>query len=109
MTTVAPQVAAARLIAQLDAMRDSAAGLQTNRGNGGSGEFGALMRHYVDQVNNAQQQAKTLAADFESGARDVQLLDVMASLQKSRIAFEALTQVRNRFLSAYQEIMNMQV
>jgi flagellar hook-basal body complex protein FliE len=109
MTAIDPQAAAASLIAQLDSMRDNAAGLQTNRNAGSSGDFSALIRHYIDEVNGVQQQATTLAADFESGARDVQLLDVMVSLQKSRIAFEALTQVRNRFLSAYQEIMNMQV
>ncbi|MDH3712554.1 MAG: flagellar hook-basal body complex protein FliE [Gammaproteobacteria bacterium] len=109
MTAVDPQAAATSLIAQLDSMRDNAAGLQADRKAGSGGDFSAVFRQYIDQVNSVQQQATALAADFESGARDVQLLDVMVSLQKSRIAFEALTQVRNRFLSAYQEIMNMQV
>ena len=109
MNAVDPQMAAARLLEQLHSMRDSAGAMQANRSASANSDFGAVMKHYVDQVNAAQQQAKTLAADFESGAGDVQLLDVMVSLQKSRIAFEALTQVRNRFLSAYQEIMNMQV
>ena len=108
MSAVDPQAAASQLVAQLNSMRDNAAGLQSNRGDE-TGDFGAVMRHYINQVNQAQQQATSVAAEFESGARDVQLLDVMVSLQKSRIAFEALTQVRNRFLSAYQEIMNMQV
>ena len=91
-------------------MREGAAtGMRTDAGAAARSDFGALIKHYIDQVNDAQQQARTLAADFESGAQNVQLLDVMVSMQKSRIAFEALTQVRNRFLSAYQEIMNMQV
>ena len=109
MTAIDPRMDAARLIEQLNSMRDSAAGLQANRNTEAGSDFSALIRHYMGEVNNAQQQATTVAADFESGAGDVQLLDVMVSLQKSRIAFEALTQVRNRFLSAYQEIMNMQV
>jgi len=109
MTAVDPRMEAARLIDQLNSMRDSAAGLQANRDTAPGGDFGSLLHHYIGEVNSTQQQATTLAANFESGASDVQLLDVMVSLQKSRIAFEALTQVRNRFLIAYQEIMNMQV
>ena len=109
MNSIDPQMAAARLIDQLQSMRDSAAGARVEQTAAVQSDFGALIKHYVNQVNDAQQQAKTLAADFESGASNVQLLDVMVSMQKSRIAFEALTQVRNRFLSAYQEIMSMQV
>ncbi|MDH3451155.1 MAG: flagellar hook-basal body complex protein FliE, partial [Gammaproteobacteria bacterium] len=107
MATIDPGVSSARLIEQLNSLRDSAAGLQQSEKTVSSTDFAALMRQYVDKVNGAQQQAATLAADFEAGARDVQLLDVMVSMQKSRIAFESLVQVRNRFLSAYQEIMNM--
>lgn len=104
-----PGIAAARLIGQLQSLRASAAGTPAE-GTGPSGsDFAALMRQYVDQVNQTQQRSASLAADFEAGARDVELLDVMVSMQRSRIAFEALVQVRNRFLSAYQEIMNMQV
>jgi len=30
-------------------------------------------------------------------------------MQKASISFQAITQVRNKLLSAYQEVMNMQV
>ena len=33
--------------------------------------------------------------------------DVMISIQKANISFQAATQVRNRLVSAYQDIMNM--
>jgi flagellar hook-basal body complex protein FliE len=33
----------------------------------------------------------------------------MVALQKASISFQAMTQVRNKLLSAYQEVMNMQV
>jgi flagellar hook-basal body complex protein FliE len=33
----------------------------------------------------------------------------MIATQKASLAFEAVTEVRNRVLTAYQEIMNMQV
>ena len=109
MNGIDPQMAATRLIEQLNSMRDSAAGARVEQTAAVQSDFGALIKHYINQVNDTQQQAKAAAADFESGIGNVQLLDVMVSMQKSRIAFEALTQVRNRFLSAYQEIMNMQV
>jgi flagellar hook-basal body complex protein FliE len=37
------------------------------------------------------------------------LSDAVVAMQKASLEFEAVTQVRNRLLSAYQEIMNMQV
>ena len=46
---------------------------------------------------------------FELGAPDTNLQDVMVSLQKANISFETMVQVRNKLVSAYQEIMNIQV
>ena len=40
---------------------------------------------------------------------DASLPEVMIAVQKASVSFEAVTQVRNKLLSAYQEIMNMQV
>jgi flagellar hook-basal body complex protein FliE len=45
---------------------------------------------------------------FESG-EDVPLTDVVLSMQKSSLAFEATLQVRNKILKAYEDIMNMPV
>jgi flagellar hook-basal body complex protein FliE len=39
----------------------------------------------------------------------VNLQEVMASLAKANLSFQTMVQVRNRLVSAYQEIMNMQV
>ena len=50
-----------------------------------------------------------MARSFELGAPEVQLHDVMISLQKANISFQQTVQVRNRLVAAYQEIMNMQV
>ena len=33
----------------------------------------------------------------------------MVNLQKANLSFQQMTQVRNRLVSAYQDIMNMQV
>jgi flagellar hook-basal body complex protein FliE len=71
--------------------------------------FSVLLRKQFDGVNSSQQHAAKLAELFEIGDENVSLVDVMIAGQKSRVAFSALVEVRNKMLSAYQEIMNMQV
>jgi flagellar hook-basal body complex protein FliE len=60
-------------------------------------------------VAPAQQEADKLSKSFEQGAPGVELQDVMISLQKANISFQTMVQVRNKLVTAYQEIMNMQV
>ncbi len=99
------------LIGELERMRalaqNESAPLQALE-NPDSG-FSALMRKQIDDVNSAQQHAVKLSELFEIGDESVSLVDVMIAGQKSRVAFSALVEVRNKMLSAYQEIMNMQV
>lgn len=73
------------------------------------GGFGALLRQQVEDVNALKQESKALAQAFELGDPNVSLVDVMISAQKSSVSFTALTEVRNKFLNAYQEIMSMSV
>jgi flagellar hook-basal body complex protein FliE len=47
------------------------------------------------------------AEDFELGKPGVALNDVMVDLQKANVAFQTGLQVRNRLVSAYQEVMNL--
>ena len=63
----------------------------------------------MDQVNNVQQHAAKLARDFELGAPDANLTEAMISMQKASISFQYTLQVRNKMVSAYQDIMNMPV
>ena len=70
--------------------------------------FSDMMKQAVDKVNETQMQASSLRKSFELG-ENVDLAQVMIAAQKSRISFEALTQVRNKLLTAYQDVMNMSV
>jgi flagellar hook-basal body complex protein FliE len=72
-------------------------------------DFSSLLKSAVDEVNNAQMDAKQLSRQFEAGNPDVNLQDVVLSLQKASLSFQTMVQVRNKLVSAYQEIMNMQV
>jgi flagellar hook-basal body complex protein FliE len=73
------------------------------------GSFASVMKQGLSQVNQAQQSADSLATAFQRGAPGVELADVMIEMQKASVSFRAVTEVRNRMVSAYQEIMNMQI
>ncbi len=75
----------------------------------GGMNFSKVLQQSLEQVNQAQQTSGQLATRFEQGAPDVSLSDVVIAQQKAGLQFEAVTQVRNRLVAAYQEIMNMQV
>ena len=74
-----------------------------------SNSFANLMTKAIDQVNETQKEAGQLSKAFEMGDSSVDLAEVMIAVQKSRISFQALTEVRNKLLSAYQDVMNMPV
>jgi len=71
--------------------------------------FSDMMVKAVDNVNDTQKTAASLGQRFEMGDESVDLAQVMVSMQKARVSFEALTEVRNKLLTAYQDVMNMPV
>lgn len=72
-------------------------------------DFGALLKESIDKVNQNQQEAAKLAGSFETGESNTDLVEVMLALQKADLSFKAMTEVRNRLVNAYQEIMNMPI
>lgn len=71
--------------------------------------FGEALKASLDQVNQSQQKAEQLGQAFMTGDDKVSLSDMMISMQKANIQFQATVQVRNKLVSAYHDIMNMQV
>jgi flagellar hook-basal body complex protein FliE len=78
-------------------------------GAGAQVDFGDLIKRAIDGVNETQMSSSALAERFELGDPGVDLVRVMVEMQKARVSFEAVAQVRNKFVEAYREIMNMQV
>ena len=72
-----------------------------------SGGFAGELKKSLDRISDAQQNASSQAEAFELGKPGVALNDVMVDIQKAGIGFQMGLQVRNRVVSAYQEIMNM--
>lgn len=78
-------------------------------GEAGAADFGRILKSTLDQVSRAQMDAQKLAQDFSAGTGNASLQDVMLSLQKANLSFQQMVQVRNKLVSAYHDIMNMQV
>jgi flagellar hook-basal body complex protein FliE len=72
-------------------------------------EFSDALKNALGSVNDSMQQADALGEKFIKGDNSVSLSDVMISGQKAGIAFQATMQARNKLVSAYHDIMNMQV
>lgn len=97
-----------QMVSQLRAVAAQAGQTSASVESGGQ-DFSVLLKAALDQVNTAQQDAKQLGQQFELGDPNANLQDVVLSLQKASVSFQTMVQVRNKLVSAYQEIMNMQV
>ncbi|MCP4302385.1 MAG: flagellar hook-basal body complex protein FliE [Gammaproteobacteria bacterium] len=71
--------------------------------------FGDMLKTTLNAVNEAQQHASDLKIGFANGTSDKSLAEVMIASQKADLSFRAATEVRNKLVSAYQDIMNMPV
>ncbi len=101
---------AALYAAEATRMRAStraAAGTEAAAVQGGG--FANALQGALNQVNQAQQQAEESARQFQLGNPKVSLEEMMIAGQTANISFQTLVQTRNRLVTAYNEIMNMQV
>lgn len=97
----------------LDAMNNNTPAISSDNAiqsvNKSGSNFGDLLKDAVNSVNDIQQKAGAERNAFEMGDRSVTLAQTMITSSKAGIAFDATVQVRNKFLEAYKEIMNMPV
>jgi len=70
--------------------------------------FSSMLKDAVQSVNETQLESGRLSNAFVKG-EEQDLVKVMVSMQKANISFQALTQVRNKVATAYQDIMNMPI
>jgi flagellar hook-basal body complex protein FliE len=83
---------------------------QMDRGAAAPGvSFASELKAAIGKISDTQQTARKQAHDFEIGVPGISLNDVMVDLQKSSISLQMGVQVRNKLVSAYQEVMNMAV
>jgi len=72
-------------------------------------DFAEALHNTLQGVSDRSAEAQALGRRFTMGDDTVSLSDTMVAMQKSSIAFQATVQVRNKLVSAYHDIMNMQV
>ncbi len=101
-------VTRASILAQIRSLNDAAAELSPPPVAGGE-DFAATLKASLSSVNELQHQSNDMAVRFQTGVDDTSVVDVMLASQKSSLAFHAATEVRNKLITAYQEIMNMPV
>ncbi|WP_448218148.1 flagellar hook-basal body complex protein FliE [Endozoicomonas sp. 2B-B] len=70
--------------------------------------FGNLLQQAIEKVNDLQQHSSSMMHNIETGESD-DLIGTMLAMQKSSISFQALMQVRNKAVTAYEDIMRMQI
>ena len=74
-----------------------------------SGEdFGKMLMDVIKDVNSAQNNASEMQNAFMTG-QNVELHELMISMERAGLAMELTLQVRNKLLDAYQELSRMQV
>lgn len=97
---------------QMQALATQAAGAQAPGPQAAgvvSGSFAGELQAAIHRVNQLQQTASARSDAFQAGEPGVALNDVMVDMQKASVAFQMGVQVRNRLVSAYKEVMSMQV
>lgn len=97
-----------QMVAQLRAVAAQAS-QATEVQNAAAVDFSALLKNALADTNAAQLEARELSRQFATGDPNASLEEVVLTLQKASVSFQTMVQVRNKLVSAYQEIMNMQV
>ncbi|TKI08278.1 flagellar hook-basal body complex protein FliE [Martelella alba] len=92
---------------QLRQAARAAGGISETPDAGGS--FAAQLSAALDNISATQNKYGAEAQAYAVGSPSVGLNDVMVDMQKSSIALQTGVQVRNKLVSAYQDIMNMSV
>ena len=75
----------------------------------GGGGFKTAMAQALQGVSQQQLEAQRLQRELTLDNPAVSVEETMLAMQKANIGFQAALQVRNRLLSAYTDVMNMQV
>ena len=73
------------------------------------GGFAGAMTQALKSVSAQQLQAQGLQRELQLDNPTVSLEQTMVAMQKAQIGFQATLAVRNQFVRAYTDIMNMQV
>ena len=93
---------------QISKTNDPFAKLGVERGQGGPNKAAASVDTALQQVSDFQHNADQMVIDLATG-RETNIHNTMVELEKADIALKYTVQLRNRALTAYEELMRIQV
>ena len=73
----------------------------------GERSFQDILKESIDQVNNLQKEADFMVEKFFKGEAKEE--EVTIAAKKAQLAFEALMQIRNKLVDAFEEIQRMRI
>ncbi len=88
--------------------KDGPGALPQPRQEGEGVGFGDTLRNAIEQVDGDQKQAAEQVTAFVSGEQE-NVYEVMIAMNQAQLSFQMMTEVRNKMLDTYQELMRMQV
>lgn len=83
----------------------TSSGVGKGTGSSAGGDFGSALKSAIQGVDQYQQDANTAVQQFLKG--NGELHNVALATQRAEMTFDLGLQVRNKVVSAYQEIMKM--
>ena len=97
---------------RLASLGGAAEGMMPGLGNAGGaagegGGFAAMLEQVVGAVGEAGARADSETMQAVQGKGDI--VDVVTAVAESEVALETLVSVRDRMISAYEEIMRMPI
>jgi len=97
------------------ALEKAAASIESSGSSSGSsagptpeGSFAQTLKDSINEINNIQQQADQAVSNLVEG-KSQDLHQTMIAVEKADLSFQLMMQVRNKILSAYEEIQRMQI
>ncbi len=70
--------------------------------------FAEILKKSLDEVNKLQNRADESIKDIAAGKMD-NIQDAVMAIEKADISLKLLTEIRNKAIEAYKEVMRMQV
>jgi len=84
-------------------------GIEQDRRKGGIGDsFDELLKKSLDEVNRLQNRADESIKDIAAGKME-NIQDAVMAIEKADVSLKLLTEIRNKAIEAYKEVMRMQV
>jgi flagellar hook-basal body complex protein FliE len=93
----------------LQSVASMASGVENKAVSDGANGFAGELQQSLRRVNKLQIDSQTNVKAFQAGDSGLTLNDVMIDMQKASLATNMATQVRNKLVGAYKDIMAMPV